>query len=138
MYVVDSSIFASILVKDEFYERARRFLKAYHGRGLVTVATAFLEVGNTVWKHVFVLGRIPKDRYEVLGKSIVPLIRSSVSEIHDPVQLLDEAMSIAAQYRITVYDALFVALARRCRCPIASFDEELRKSLGENLVYIPR
>jgi len=60
MYVVDSSIFASIVVKDEFYERARRFLTQHSGRELATIDIAFVEVANTLWKHVYVLKRIAR------------------------------------------------------------------------------
>jgi len=69
MYVVDSSFFASIVDKDELYERARRFLTRHSGRELTTIGIAFVEVANTLWKHVYVLKRILMDRYPVLKKT---------------------------------------------------------------------
>ena len=62
MYVVDSSIFASIVVKDEFYERVRRFLTWLSGCKLIAIGIAFVEVANTLWKHDYVLKTIPMGR----------------------------------------------------------------------------
>ena len=50
-YVVDSSVFASIMVKDEFYGRALDFVRRFQGK-VATVDLAVVEVANVLWKHV--------------------------------------------------------------------------------------
>ena len=140
MYVLDSNVFASIIVKDEFYARALRFLRENFNRRLVTVDFAFVEVANTLWKHVHVLRRIPEDKYRVLRRSIRPLISSAVSSIYDAVGLLETAIDNALNFDITVYDSLYVTLALDKRCKLVSFDEELRRRLkkhGVNLLVSP-
>ncbi len=51
MLIVDSPIYASILVKDENYEKAHRFLEQHGKSELTTVATVFVEVANVLWRH---------------------------------------------------------------------------------------
>ncbi|ABM81175.1 type II toxin-antitoxin system VapC family toxin [Hyperthermus butylicus] len=140
MFVVDSSVYASILVRDEYYERARSFIMKHGKYELVTVATAYVEVANTLWKHTYLLRRIPEDSYRELRKAIVPLITASVTRIYEPTELLDEALDAAAEYQITVYDSLFVALALKTGAKLAGFDQKLRETLeakGLKIVYTP-
>jgi len=70
MYVVDSSIFASIIVKDGFYQRAKEFLSLSRKTDLITVDQAFIETANALWKHVYILRRIPMDKYSTLRKNL--------------------------------------------------------------------
>jgi len=46
MLIVDPSIYASILVKDENYEKARRFLEQHRKSELATIVTVFVEVAK--------------------------------------------------------------------------------------------
>ena len=140
MFVVDSSVYASILVKDEYYVRARRFLLEHSRDELATVAIAYVEVANTLWKHTYVLRRISEKLYGELKSAIVPLIENSTSKIYEPLELLDEALNTAARHGITVYDALFVALALKLNYRLASFDKKLKRRLEAerlNIVYEP-
>ncbi len=139
-FVVDSSIFASIVVKDEFYERAKEFLYRNVGRELVTADLAFIEVSNTLWKHTYILGRIPTDAFHVLADTIEPLIRSSVKRIFSSLEYLRESLDNALRLGITLFDAIFVTLAIKLGYKLATFDEKLAKTLkskGLDIVYIP-
>jgi len=48
---VNSSFFAGIIVMDERYERAEKFLFSNVDAELATVDLAFIEVANTLWNH---------------------------------------------------------------------------------------
>jgi len=140
MYVVGSSIFASIIVKDEFYHKARMFLKSNRKNDLITVDQAFIEAANALWKHVYLLRRIPMDKYSTLRKIIIPLITNSVAKIYSSRDLLEDATDFAIDYGITVYDAVFVILALNNKCKLASFDEKLHDALkmkNLDIVYTP-
>lgn len=134
LYVADASVFASIVVKDEFYERAVGFVRKYSGR-LATLDLAVVEVANALWRHARLLGRIPGDRYEVLSRSVKPLVQGA-AKLYPAADFLEAASSAAYEYSITVYDALYVALAQHLECKLASFDEELRKRLESRGVVI--
>ena len=140
VYVVDSSIFASIIVKDEFYDRALRFIKENFRLGLITIDIAMVEVTNTLWKHAYLLGGIPKSSYTTLRDSIKSLIINATTDIYRSEDGIEEAMDNALRFGITVYDSLYVTLALRRDCRLASFDEELRRKLedaGLNIVMTP-
>ncbi len=140
MYVVDSSVFTSIIVKDEFYHRARMFFKLNKKTELITVDQAFIETANALWKHVYLFKRIPMDRYPTLRKMIIPLITNSVVKIYKSRDLLEDATDFAIDYGITVYDAVFVILALNNECKVASFNGKLREALkmkNLDVIYVP-
>ena len=140
VYVVDSSIFTSIIVKDEFYDRALRFIKENFRLGLITIDIAMVEVTNTLWKHAYLLGRIPKCSYTTLRDSIKSLIINATTGIYRSEDIIEEAMDNALRFGITVYDSLYVTLALRRDCRLASFDAELRRKLEDadlNIVMTP-
>jgi len=57
------SVFASIIVKDKFYNSAKELIVKYRREGLITVDIVFAEVANALWKHVFKLKRIPDEKF---------------------------------------------------------------------------
>ncbi|MEM4444022.1 MAG: type II toxin-antitoxin system VapC family toxin [Thermofilum sp.] len=134
LYVADASVFASIIVKDEFHERATDFVRRYSGR-LATLDLAVVEVANALWRHAWLLGRIPGDRYEKLSRNIKPLVLGA-ARLYPAAEFLEAASSAAYEYSITVYDALYVALAQHLECRLASFDGELKRRLENAGVII--
>ncbi len=129
MFVVDSSIFSSIVVKDEFYVKARKFLLEHSKSELITADLAFVETANTLWKHTFIYRRIPYEKFKVLKQSIEPLIRSSTARIYSASEALVEALDNALKYGITVYDSIYVTLAMKYNYKLVSFDRKLRDKL---------
>jgi predicted nucleic acid-binding protein len=127
-YVVDSSVFASIMVKDEFYGRALDFVRRFQGK-VATVDLAVVEVANALWKHVYLARRIREDAYAALKGAIKPLIYSTAS-VFRADELLEDALDGAVRLGITVYDSLYVTLALREGCKLATFDEKLRAQLA--------
>ena len=126
-YVADSSIFASIIVKDEFHGRALDFVRRHQGR-IATLDRALVEVANTLWKHVHLLGRIPESAYAVLRGAVKPLVYSAARVLRAD-ELLEDALDNAVKLGITVYDSLYVTLALHEGCELATFDDKLRKQL---------
>ena len=138
MYVVDASVFSSLMIKDEFCERAESFLTSHRRSELVTVDLAFVETANVLWKHAHVLRRIPKESYRRLRTLVVPLVESSVSEVVEARELIREALDNACRYGIAVYDSAYVTLALKRGFKLASFDSKLRAVLEElDLVWVP-
>ena len=138
-YVVDSSVFASLVVKDEFYSRASEFLREKARLGLATVDLALVEVANALWKHAYLLRRIPEGAYPALKDCIKPLI-SSAASIYRSEELLEEALDRALELGLTVYDSLYVELALELECRLATFDEVLVERLegaGLGLAVVP-
>ena len=138
-FVVDSSVFASVVVKDAFHERASRFLRRTDVE-LATLDLAFIEVFNALWKHAYLLRRLSEEQCFALKRLVKPLILNSVARVYGSLDLLEEALEDAARYEVTVYDALYVSLALKLEAKLASFDEELRSRLegrGLKVVVAP-
>ena len=138
-YVIDSSVFASIIVKDKFYERASSFLKECLNKRSLTVDLSIVETANTLWKHVYLLRRIPVEKLDELRRSIVPLILGA-SHVIPSIEVIEDAVDKAAELGITVYDSVYIALAARENCMLATFDEDLVKLLekkGLNIAFMP-
>lgn len=130
MYVLDSSVFASILVKDEFYSIATEFVRRHLKEENITFELAFIEVANVLWKHTFILKRISKDKYKKLRSNIKSLI-SNIAHVYSSADILEEATDNAVEFGISVYDSLFVTLALSKKYKLVSFDEKLKKVLVE-------
>ena len=122
-FVVDSSVFASVVVKDAFHERASRFLRRTDVE-LATLDLAFIEVFNALWKHAYLLRRLSEEQCFALKRLVKPLILNSVARVYGSLDLLEEALEDAARYEVTVYDALYVALAKKLEAELVSRDEE--------------
>jgi predicted nucleic acid-binding protein len=56
--------------------------------------------------------------------------------LHDAIPLLPRALEIATQFRQTVYDCLYVALAEREGCELATADDKLIKAIQQSLPFV--
>lgn len=124
MPIIDSSIYASVVVKDEFYDDCKKYMTSKKA----TLDLAFAEAGNVVWKHVKI-GRIAAeeavDRARVLRRLI------NTSKIFKAEEILDEAVKLAVDHDITVYDALFIALAIKLNERLVTTDRRLYDKIKE-------
>jgi predicted nucleic acid-binding protein len=125
MLVLDSSIYASIIVKDEFYEACKELVR----QRSATLDLSFAESANVIWKHIYQLKRIPSEEADMRAEMLVKLIK--YSKIYPSSDFLPEATTIAVKYGITVYDSLFITLAKTLDVKFATTDEKLRKGLGK-------
>ena len=123
MLVLDSSIYASIIVKDEFYEACKELVR----QRSATLDLSFAESANVIWKHIYQLKRIPAEEVDKRAEMLVKLIK--YSKIYLASDFLPEATAIAVKYCITVYDSLFITLAKKLDVKFATTDEKLCKML---------
>nr|MEB3859853.1 type II toxin-antitoxin system VapC family toxin [Desulfurococcales archaeon] len=115
MIVIDSSILVMYFTREPGWEKAREIIL----RVGVTVDLAVKEVANALWKKVR-RGEMP---LEHASSIIADLLRGNVVKIvrHEP--LLPEALKVAVEEDITIYDALFIVLARKLSYPLATADK---------------
>lgn len=140
MYVLDSSIFASIIVKDDYYEIATNFVKKHFRDENITIELAFIEVANALWKHTFTLKRISEEKYHILRDSLKSLV-DNVAQVYNSLEILEEALDNAIKFGVTVYDALYLTLALNKGCKLVTLDHKLIKTLSEkgleNMISMP-
>jgi predicted nucleic acid-binding protein len=128
---------ASVVVKWWFSEgevvladAARTFLKAYSAADLEIHAPDLLyaEVGNVLWKATRLRDWPPL----AARQAIKDLVGLGIS-VHPMSGLLPGAFELAAAYGITVYDASYVALARRLGIPCYTADRRLIRAVGDSI-----
>lgn len=118
--VVDSSVLAKYILREEGWEAARRVL-ASPGR-LVTLDLAVKEVLNAIWKHAVLFKSFDAGVAREKAMLLERLVEEGVLELIDQSSLLLDAFSVALETGLTVYDSLFVVLARRESGVLATSD----------------
>ncbi len=129
MLVLDSSIFASVVVKDEFYEKCKELVM----RPSATLDLSFAESANVLWKHVHLLERIAKEEAVKRAELLAALVGSS--DVYSSRDFIVKALEIALECGITVYDALFLALAMKLRTKLVTTDEGLYDELKDTAYF---
>ena len=124
--IVDASVAAKWLVPEIDSDKAEALLARWERRGLVLTApeTLAAEIASILWKRTF-RGLLPADeavgRYRDFVRLNLPLA---------PIGgLVARALALAIQYRQTVYDCLYVALAVEKATDLITADEKLHRSL---------
>jgi predicted nucleic acid-binding protein len=116
-YVFDSSSIYALLSKPSVLG------------GNYTITLAKFELGNTVWKEVFLHRRISREE----GLKLI----SFISNVLDIMNLEDvnsaEDVEIATDYGITFYDASYVWLARKLNLPLVTQVNKLMKAVEGKL-----
>ena len=118
MIVIDASALAKYIFKEEGWREVR---KALEGEA-VSVDHAVKEVANAIWKKCVVLKLEPVDvaykRYQLLHK----IVREGVVALESESKYLEEAIKIAIENEITVYDSLYIAQALELRAQLLTSD----------------
>ncbi|MGC8983536.1 MAG: type II toxin-antitoxin system VapC family toxin [Desulfurococcaceae archaeon] len=117
MIVVDASVLAAFIRKEPNWEKLADIVKQ-----CVTVDLALKEVLNAVWKDVAVRKVISEDVAAKLRQVLHLMVGINVL-VEPGDKYLDKAFEIALKNNITVYDALYIALASEKNLPLATLDE---------------
>lgn len=120
MKVVDSSALVKYVVREDGWRNIRKHLE----EGCATVELALKEVANALWKRSL-SADIQHDFATKVLESIVKLKPFKVVAQDD---VLLDALELANKHKVTVYDALFIALAKRLSCPLVTSDAEQAKA----------
>ncbi len=116
MIVIDSSVLVKLLSREEGWREARRLV----AEGSMTVDLAIKEVANALWKKIL---RGEVDLQTVL-EIVSDLSSGNVVKLVGQEDLMRDALELAVKTRITVYDALFIALAKKTGLRLATADRE--------------
>jgi predicted nucleic acid-binding protein len=122
---LDSSILVKLVITEPGSEKARsRLRKALEGGySLHTVDIALSEGLNALWKHAKL--------YKAFEEEEALSAARDLAEIYDGLnilttrELLEDAMESALTWKITVYDSLYVAAARKLKAILYTADQKL-------------
>lgn len=127
--VVDASVAVKIFVPEALSVEAQGLFARFaaeSGAELFVPDLFFVECANVFWKWV--------------QRSAYP-VKAAAEHLHDltglgltaiPTQVLvDDALDIALKYRVTAYDACYMAAAMQLRLPLITADEKLVRQVEE-------
>lgn len=121
--VLDSSVTLAWIYGDETTEAIRRVFDAIAENGAVVPALWRLEVANSLTMAIR-RGRIDAE-FRQAALADLALLDITADQQTDS-QAWTETLHLADHFRLTVYDAAYLELARRRKLPLATLDEELR------------
>lgn len=121
--VIDSSVLAKFLLKEEGWEKVIGILH----RRPYTLDLAIKETANAIWRRTRLLGDISEEKAVILLNDLLS-IRDLILKIESQELYMRQALKIALQYKITIYDALFITQACRKKATLVTADK------GQNLV----
>lgn len=116
--VLDASAAANIVLRTDL---APALIEKLKQSPLVIAPTLFHgEIANTLWKYVRI-GDLDKETALTRYTEAIGLIDIFEAD----AQLAAEALSAAIRYKHSVYDMLYVILARRHSCMVLTVDKKL-------------
>lgn len=118
VFVVDASVVLKWFVPEIHSEAARRLLAAAHQ--YLAPDLLFPEVGNAIWKKVR-RGELTAEEGQRLTADISTIAVETVSTRG----LMIDAHALAITTGLTVYDAMYLALAVRLKTELITADDKL-------------
>jgi predicted nucleic acid-binding protein len=136
-WVVDASVMLKWSLRDaaeDFLEEADALREAYVARRIDLIAPCYAryEVANGL-EVARLQGRIDS---ETAGARLDWFLRAEISDAEDDNSLLIAAMEIAWGHSITLYDAIYVALAERLRYSFVTADRRLHKRIAPQVEFV--
>ena len=133
-YVVDASVLTKWFVEHNEPDREQALgLKDLHVEGRSTIHVTeltFLEVLNAIR-----FGSGAKEEHG--ARAIAGLEELHLEVSNTDFQLLRETNAISWAYKITIYDALYVALAEQLGYPLITSDEAMVRKLKGHSIVVP-
>ena len=123
VFVVDASVVIKWFVPEIHSDAARRLLAASHQ--YLSPDLLFSELGNAIWKKVR-RGELSAGEGQRLAADI-----SSIAVETVPTRgLMIDAHALAIATGLTVYDAMYLALAVRLKTALVTADDRLSRTVA--------
>ena len=120
MRVIDSSSLVKYFSREEGWRKVREYLL----EGVVSTDLVVKEVGNALWKKIIRGEMTLKIAQEILSD----LAKGTAIKLLDQKEHLAKALEIAVRNKITIYDALFIALAKNLNTELITSDTRQAKA----------
>ena len=131
MIVIDASALAKFILKEEGWEGVAEYLKA----GTLSVDHIVKEVANVVWRR-FRDDAISLNESKTMLAALKEILEKAV-KIEGELRYLDGAANIAFSRGITIYDSLYISMARNKELQLLTADEtQASVAAAENVATI--
>jgi predicted nucleic acid-binding protein len=115
--VIDASVLVKFILKEEGWNKIADFLKA----GTISVDLVIKETVNAIWKRVM-RKEISLEETKSMFEAMKEILNKAVI-IENEMDYIDEAFEISIKQNITVYDSLYIALAKKKKLELLTADE---------------
>lgn len=133
MIVIDASSIAKYILREENWEKIRDYLlnEPY------SLTLALAEVSNAIWKHT-VLHKVISNKEAMAMLNALRKLEEDVLILESFKKYLQIAMKIAIEENIPIYDALYIAQAKKIGILLTSDEKQYKmaKQIGINAEYI--
>jgi len=129
--VIDSSSLVKFFSKEKGWEKVAQIIE----EGVITLDLSIKEVANALWKKILI-GEMNEN---IAIKILSDLLKHEAMIIVNQDEYLIEAFKIANRNKITIYDSLFIALAKSKNLELVTSDikqYEIAKNEGVNAQLI--
>jgi predicted nucleic acid-binding protein len=115
--VIDTSVLVKFILKEEGWNKIADFLKA----GTISVDLVIKETVNAIWKRVM-RKEISLEEAKSMFEAMKEILNKAVI-IENEMDYIDEAFEISIKRNVTVYDSLYIALAKKKKLELLTADE---------------
>ena len=136
LFVVDASSTAKLLIEEPESEHARLFFGQLAGDDpplLYAPDLLYIECASIVGKYAAHHGFEPHR-----ARAALAILKDLALQSVPTRDLLQEALSLSLRYRISAYDASYLALAEGLHCPLVTEDEGLRRKVHSSSIVLKR
>lgn len=129
--VVDTCVIVKWFLPEADSDRALALRESFRAGTVNLLAPDLLltEFANVLWKQRSSLG------LDEAEKTLAEL-RAWGLDLVSSAKLLDDALTLAYEHRRTVYDALYLTLARERECDLITADERLYNAVKDRLPWV--
>ena len=131
MNVIDASALAKFILKEKGWEEVAEELKA----GTLSVDLVVKEVANAVWKR-FREGAVSLEESKIMLKALKEILEKAV-RVEGELTYLDGAVEMTFNRDITIYDSLYIAMAKEKGLRLLTADKtQASVATAENVATI--
>jgi len=125
LIVLDASFLVKLVLEENGSDKARELTRiwARNREVMATIDLALPETLNAIWKHSRKIGDLDIDEAFESARDLLKLWVTL--KVYSSEEVAGEAFKLAVKEDITVYDALYIQLARSMRAGLATFDDKL-------------
>ncbi|MEM2170062.1 MAG: type II toxin-antitoxin system VapC family toxin [Candidatus Bathyarchaeia archaeon] len=134
--MLDSNILVKLVVNEPGSSEVREHMEALleGGFNLCTVDLALPEALNALWKHVKLEGDLDGDEAMNAAEDLMQVYSRLV--VLEFKKLRREALELALSLNITVYDAIYVAAARKLGAKLYTADRKLKDTASKHVIIL--
>jgi len=123
--VLDSNIIIKLVITEPGSEEVRKFIleSLEKGASMYSVDIALAEALNALWKHVSIHRDLKVEDAESAAEDLARIYGKL--NIVATGEVSREALKLSLTHNITVYDALYIAAARKLKATLYTADGKL-------------